>query len=126
FIGLGSTYPDIQGGIGVLLEQASPFGHVRNSDYGQLTFPFTIRNHVITSLATLRAGLHHKPKLQAYQRNFFLSQESNTNTGYVFGHPAYSYETEELVRILRMHDIETYRLIEDLKVEEYDFKANTS
>ena len=45
YYGKGSTFPDINGGVGILFEQASSRGHAQESMNGVLTFPFTIRNH---------------------------------------------------------------------------------
>ena len=44
YYGKGSTFPDINGGIGILFEQASSRGHAQETENGILTFPFTIRN----------------------------------------------------------------------------------
>ena len=46
YYGKGSAYPDINGGIGILFEQASSRGHLQESDNGLLSFPFTIRNQL--------------------------------------------------------------------------------
>ena len=50
YYGKGSSYPDINGTIGILFEQASSRGHAQESANGILTFPFTIRNQFTTSL----------------------------------------------------------------------------
>jgi len=73
YYGKGSTYPDINGGIGILFEQASARGHAQQSVNGILTFPFAIRNHVTTALSTLDAGLHMRTKILNYQRNFYIN-----------------------------------------------------
>ena len=56
YYGKGSTFPDINGSIGILFEQASSRGHVQDSDNGLLRFPFTIKNQLTTGLATLNAA----------------------------------------------------------------------
>lgn len=126
YYGKGSTYPDIQGSVGILFEQASSRGHIQNSDHGVLTFPFTIRNQVVTSFSTLRAGLNLKDKLQNYQRDFFHSQDLSREEGYVFGHPDYPYKTQELAKILLLQDIELYQLTKEVKGGEQDFVAHAS
>lgn len=72
YYGKGSTFPDINGGIGILFEQASSRGHVQESDNGLLTFPFTIRNQVRTGLSTVEAGVALREDLLDYQRQFYL------------------------------------------------------
>ncbi|MEN8845858.1 MAG: M14 family zinc carboxypeptidase, partial [Candidatus Arcticimaribacter sp.] len=55
YYGKGSTYPDVNGSIGILFEQASSRGHAQESANGLLTFPFTIRNQFTAALSTLEA-----------------------------------------------------------------------
>lgn len=126
YYGKGSTYPDIQGCVGILFEQASSRGHIQNSDYGLLTFPFTIRNQVVTSFSTLRAGLNLKSQLQKYQRDFFHSADMDIREGYVFGDRRYPYKTRELARILRTHDIDVYQLDDELNVDNHSFVPGKS
>ncbi|MEI8650076.1 hypothetical protein P4S73_22995 [Paraglaciecola sp. Hal342] len=54
YYGKGSTYPDAQGSIGILFEQASSRGHKQESIHGVLSFADTIQNQVTTSLSTFR------------------------------------------------------------------------
>lgn len=126
FYGKGSTYPDIQGSIGILFEQGSSRGHIQNSDHGLLTFPFTIRNQFITSFSTLRAGLSLKEELLAYQRDFYRSQDFSSGEGYVFGHLDAPYKTTELAKILKQHNIDIYLLKTDLKTHNQSFSADAS
>ena len=45
----GSTYPDVNGSIGILFEQASSRGHVQNS-ITEYCLPFTVRNQLTAAL----------------------------------------------------------------------------
>ena len=56
YYGKGSTFPDINGGIGILFEQASSRGHMQETVNGVLTFPFSIRNQLTAALSTLEAA----------------------------------------------------------------------
>ena len=56
YYGKGSTFPDINGSIGILFEQASSRGHAQETVNGVLTFPFTIRNQFTAALSTLEAA----------------------------------------------------------------------
>ena len=56
YLGKGSTYPDLHGGIGILFEQASVRGQVQQTDNGILTFPFAIKNQFLASLSSLEAA----------------------------------------------------------------------
>ena len=71
YYGKGSTFPDVQGAIGILFEQASSRGHAQESTNGILRFPFTIRNQFTTALSSLQAVNALREDLLNYQRQFF-------------------------------------------------------
>jgi hypothetical protein len=71
YYGKGSTFPDAQGSIGILFEQASSRGHAQESVNGVLRFPFTIRNHFVTMLSSLKAINEMREELLNFQRDFF-------------------------------------------------------
>jgi len=73
YYGKGSTFPDVQGAIGILFEQASSRGHAQESVNGILRFPFTIRNQFTTALSTLKAVNEMRVELLEYQRDFYKS-----------------------------------------------------
>ncbi len=75
FLSKGSAYPDINGGIGILFEQASSRGYSQNTDNGLLTFPFSIRNQFKTAISTLKAANDLKEELLEYQIEFFKSSK---------------------------------------------------
>jgi hypothetical protein len=77
YYGKGSTFPDVQGAIGILFEQASSRGHAQESVNGVLRFPFTIRNQFTTALSTLAAVNAMRIELLAYQRDFFKTALRN-------------------------------------------------
>ncbi|MBX2878027.1 MAG: zinc carboxypeptidase [Saprospiraceae bacterium] len=112
--GYGSSYPDLQGGLGILFEQASSRGHVQNTDMGQITFPFTIRNQFVNSIATVEASVKHKKLLYAYQQEFFKSAIANANKSkvkaYVFGEEYDQTRLQAFVDLLLSHQIKVYEL----------------
>ena len=130
YYGKGSTYPDANGCIGILFEQASSRGHVQETENGQLTFPFTIRNQVRTALSTQKAGLSLRPELLEYQRNFYreaLEQaRKDRRKGYVFGEPADSVRLAAFVELLRRHDIEIYELNETVEADGQRFEPGSA
>ena len=71
YYGKGSTFPDINGSIGILFEQASSRGHFQESENGILTFPFTIKNQLTTSISTIKAAIDLKDEIIKYQNNFY-------------------------------------------------------
>jgi hypothetical protein len=94
YYGKGSTYPDVNGSIGILFEQASSRGKVQESDNGLLEFPFTIRNQVATSLSTQKAALGLKDELLEYRRSFYISAMNEATNyprkAFIFGEPMIS------------------------------------
>ena len=114
YYGKGSTYPDVNGSIGILFEQASSRGHIQESDNGILTFPFTIRNQFNTALSTLKAAKNMRVKLLDYQRTFYSDAlreaKQSKQKSIVFGNakdPATSYR---LAEILKRHQIKVHTL----------------
>ena len=111
--GYGSSYPDLQGGLGLLFEQASSRGHKQKTPFGYLTFPFTIRNQYISSLTTVKAATENKAMLRKYQQDFFKSALSNASASrtkaYVFGDAYDANRVKAFVDKLLMHRIDVYR-----------------
>lgn len=116
--GYGSTYPDIHGGLGLVFEQASSRGHVQQSTTKVVTFAFTIRNHVRTSLATVKAAVENRELLLKHQQDFFRAalEEGRKSTvkGYVFGDGKDASRTRAFVDLLLRHQVEVYQLNSDL------------
>ncbi len=112
YYGKGSTYPDVNGCIGILFEQASSRGHYRNTANGILTFPFTVRNQLVTSLSTLKAGSALRNELLNYQQQFFQdaqkASKESTIKAYVVGSLNDPARLNEFKSILRQHQIELY------------------
>lgn len=128
--GYGSTYPDIQGGLGLVFETASSRGHVQDSQRGEITFAFTIRNHVVNSLATMEAALDNREYMHEYLREFFdtaLSEaKSSPIKNYVFGDKYDPSRNTLFVKFLMDHQIEVYENNQDLTAEGYEFEAGQS
>lgn len=125
YYGKGSTYPDANGCIGILFEQGSSRGHVQESENGELTFAFTIRNQVATSLSTHKAVREMKKDLLTFQRDFYTSAmedaRNDNRKAYVFGDPSDRARTAALVEILRRHQIEVHQLAKPLSASGYQF-----
>ncbi len=127
YFGKGSTYPDLNGAVGILFEQASSRGHAQDSDNGLLTFPFTIRNQVNTSFSTLRAGVALRRELIAHQREFYRTARTRrTADAYVFGSAHDPMRAYRLADVLRQHQIELYRPANALRADGQNFDPATS
>ncbi len=119
YFGKGSTYPDIQGAVGILFEQASSRGHVQESAGGLVTFPFTIRNQFTASLSMLEAAKSLRRDLLEQQRTFYrealAEAAADPRQAIVFGDANDPRRAFGLAQLLRRHRVEVYELKE--KVE---------
>lgn len=123
YYGKGSTYPDVNGSIGILFEQASSRGNAQESVHGILEFPFTIRNQFVTSLSTLNAALSLREELLANTREFYREAAEEAGDAaikaYVFGEDSDQARTNHLAEMLTRNQIEVYELARDFE----DFEA---
>ncbi len=127
YYGKGSTFPDINGGIGILFEQGSSRGHAQQTDNGILTFPFTIRNQFTAALSTLEAGKNMRKELLSYKREFFNNaRRESFKDSYVFGNEKDAASTYHLAEILKRHKIKFHDLKQDISVQGKNFKKGYS
>jgi len=118
YYGKGSTYPDVNGGIGILFEQASTRGHIQETENGLLSFPFSIRNQFTTAMSTLKAANELRTKLLRYQREFFKNMRIEASIGrskaFLFGDAQDAARTHHLAEILHRHKIKFHELSRDM------------
>ncbi|WP_441000053.1 M14 family metallopeptidase [Fodinibius sp. SL11] len=130
YYGKGSTYPDVNGSIGILFEQASSRGHAQESEHGVLKFPFTIKNQFLTSLSTWEASQNLRQEILNYQRNFYKQAkqagEDADIEGYVFGTDDDQARTYHLAELLRRHKVDLYDLSKDITVDGKTFQSGSS
>lgn len=128
--GYGSTYPDIHGGLGLVFETASSRGHVQSSQRGEITFAFTIRNHVVNSLATMEAALDNRVNMHDYLREFFQTAVSEGSKdpvkNYVFGDEYDESRNRLFLQFLLDHKIKVYESPLDLNLTGQSFKKGKS
>jgi len=110
--GYGSSYPDLQGGLGILFEQASSRGHVQETPLGDITFPYTIRNQFVNAIATVEAAVDNKDLMHGYQRDFFKSAISNARSSdiqsYVISEKYDKGRMRSFLELLLRHKIKIY------------------
>ncbi|WP_299118027.1 M14 family zinc carboxypeptidase [uncultured Winogradskyella sp.] len=126
YYGKGSTFPDINGGIGILFEQASSRGHIQESVNGILTFPFTIRNQFTAALSTLEAANGMRTDILNYQVNFFKNArkegKKEGKKAIVFGDEKDAARTYHMAEILKRHNIKFHDIDTDFEVDGKRFK----
>ncbi len=123
YYGKGSTYPDVQGCIGVLFEQASSRGHLQQTSNGLLSFPFTIKNQFITALSTLEGAKALRKEFLEHQRDFFKQASSRASAyatkAYVFGDKNDKAKTFEFATMLKRHQVEINELPDNWSDNEF-------
>ncbi len=120
YYGKGSTFPDINGGIGILFEQGSSRGHAQETDNGILRFPFTIRNQFTATLSTLEAAKNMRSEILKYQNDFYKNAKKEvekTKDAYIFGNHKDAASTYHLAEILKRHQIRFHELKNDMTID---------
>lgn len=119
YYGKGSTYPDVNGAIGILFEQASSRGHLQQTNNGLLSFPFTIRNQFVTTLSTLEGAKQLRKEFLDYQRDFYKQSIAKAAAlpvkGYVFGDKNDLGKTFHFAEMLQRNQIELHALPDSWK-----------
>lgn len=130
YYGKGSTYPDVQGSIGILFEQASSRGHLQESSNGMLSFPFTIRNQFTANLSSYQAAKEMRVELNQWMKDFYneIKKEtsSDVNKAYIFGAKEDEARSFHLADLILQHDIKVFALKEDITVNGKQFKKESS
>ncbi|QOC22273.1 hypothetical protein IC757_14820 [Wenzhouxiangella sp. AB-CW3] len=116
YVGKGSTYPDLTGGIGILFEQGSARGHLKDTQYGKRSFADAVANQVTTSLSTLAATHALAEELIDFQREFFAETRDQArrdrNAGWVLGDDGDPVRAARLIELLLGHDIAIHPVTE--------------
>ena len=130
YYGKGSTYPDINGAVGILFEQASSRGHAQDTEHGVLEFPFTVRNQVTTSFSTFNAAKDLKKELLEYQRDFYKNaakeaEKANTKA-YIVTAGADKARLYRFAEMLEAHQIDLYYSKKEINKEGKKYASENS
>jgi hypothetical protein len=130
YYGKGSTYPDINGAIGILFEQASSRGHLQQTANGLLSFPFTIKNQFTTTLSTLEGAKALRKEFLQWQRDFYKNSVTEAAAdpvkAYVFGNKNDEKTINEFITMLKRHQIDIYSFKNEINVSGYDYNPHSS
>ncbi len=114
YIGKGSTYPQVNGGLGILYEAGAQMGIAKESNQGIKTYANNIRNHFRASIGTITGGVNLREKLHAYQRKFFKDSVKKAKEDPV---KAYAFRLHEdpvrlqkFIDLLNRHDIRVHKI----------------
>jgi len=127
YFGKGSTFPDINGSIGILFEQASSRGHAQETVNGVLTFPFTIRNQFTAALSTLEAAKKMRVKILQYQQDFYKeSRNLGEKKAIVFGDEKDGAKSFHLAEVLKHHQVKIHEIKSNFTSNGKNFKKGYS
>ncbi|MGJ8691729.1 MAG: M14 family zinc carboxypeptidase [Thalassotalea sp.] len=130
YYGKGSTYPDINAGVGILFEQAGSRGLIHQTQTGVLTFTKGIENNVITSLSTLNGALANKTALKQHRFDFYQQVANLVDDeefdGYLLHEAHDKYRLNLLLSTLQQHQIKVYALAKDFKHNDQVFSKAAS
>ena len=130
YFGKGSSYPDVNGSIGILFEQAGYRGRVRKTPNGFKKLSFGIKNQFTVSLSTLEAAINLHDELLDMQKEHFetaldLADKSSVKA-YIFGSENDKVKTQLFIDVLNRHQIQVYRNESDISRNGTEFKAGSS
>lgn len=130
YFGKGSTYPDINGAVGILFEQASSRGHVQNTNNGKLTFPFTIKNQFTTAYSTVLASNGLKSELLQHQKSFYenalKAASSDPVKGYIWNAGKDKSKSNHFLDMLLRHELEVFEIQGTQRVGGKTFEKSNS
>jgi hypothetical protein len=114
YYGKGSTYPDVNGAIGILFEQASSRGLLAETPFGELSYAYTVRNQLLTSLSSLRAAVELRERLLRHQRDFYAGAPAFARaagvSAYIWSHHPDRTRAQEFAGLLQRHRIRVHEL----------------
>ena len=112
FYGKGSTYPDLNGAVGILFEQASSRGLIAETSSGELRYSRTVRNQFVATLSSLEAAVDLRTDLLRHQREFYGGVESwagrQPHAAWLIDRQGADARSDALVGLLDTHGIRSY------------------
>ena len=127
YIGKGSTYPQINGSLGILFEAGAARGGAVETERGLVETADNVRTQFRTALTTIQGSLDLRSEITAYQRDFFAENARQADrAGWVFTAKGDPERAARFVRLLRMHDLEVRPLNADVTAEGQTYPAATS
>ncbi|WP_313978247.1 M14 family zinc carboxypeptidase [Iodidimonas nitroreducens] len=126
YIGKGSTYPHINGSIGILFEAGAARGGAIDTPNGLRTHGENIRKHFRTSLSSIRGALGLKPDLLAYQAQFhqdaMAKSKDDPIKGWVYSSPDQA-RMRLFTDLLARHQIKSHELARTITIDTIAYRA---
>lgn len=130
YIGKGSTYPGVNGSIGILFEAAAARGGDIETINGIRTYEKNIKLHFNTSLTTIAGANKNRTALLDYQREFFTLAEraarADDKKAYIVTTNNDPVRLQAFADMLQGHKIEVSVLAREIILEGQTFQAGES
>ena len=127
YIGKGSTFPLVNGSLGILYEAGRSEASEVNTINGVKTYRENIRTHYRTSLSSIAAGQKLRPKFLDYQQGFYKSAldlaRKDRVKGYVFSSNGDKARMAHFLDVLTYHGIKVKAVTRDLQVGKNTYRA---
>ena len=109
YFGKGSTYPDINGSVGILFEQRAIRGQALDTTHGTETFRDAVANQLRVSLSTLRGAWELQDRLKSYQSGFHRAMMQRARSlkfeGWIMGDDGDPARARELLDVFDLHQV---------------------
>lgn len=130
YIGKGSTFPLLNGGVGVLYEAGGARGRELETPNGLRTYRENIRKQFRTSIASVEAAVDLRGEYLDYQKTFYdsaLAEAEDARTrAWVVSAGGDRARLHAFADLLNRHRIRTYRLAQDVELDGERFPAEES
>lgn len=121
YVGKGSTYPQVNGGLGILFEAGGQMGIVKDTPQGTKHHGTNVRNHMRNALATVEGAVAMRAKLLDYGAQFFADSLADAKKdpvqAYIFAAPEDPMRQAKFVQLLARHGITVDDLMADITVD---------
>ena len=125
YFGKGSTYPDINGSIGILFEQKAVLGQEIETSNGIETFQMAIGNQLRMSLSSLEGSWAMRDRLKAYQKGFHGGMArraaSRNFNAWIIGDDGDPARARALLDVFDLHGVEYQPLGETVRFDAGEF-----
>ena len=125
YFGKGSTYPDINGSVGILFEQRAILGQELDTNNGTETFRMAVANHLRMTLSTLQGAWSMRERLKQYQKGFHDSMLDRAArigfAAWIVGDDGDPQRARAFLDMLGRHRIEYRGLAETVRAGAHEF-----
>lgn len=130
YVGKGSTFPLVNGGVGVLFEAAAALGREIETPNGLRTYRENIRKHFRTSIASAESAVGMRRDLLRYQQQFYRQALDDAARhaikAWVVAAPGDPVRLNFFADLLASHRIRAYRPARDIESGGTTFRASES